>query len=439
MNIEKKMISKIEISNYKSIEKITLNLGRINVFIGENGAGKSNILEAIALAGATAAEKLDNEFLVSRGIRLTKPEFMRSAFEKSKTSLPISIKLENEKNESIEIDLQNDNSPYSKWKSNINYNGANFDWEKIQESLKKIISLNIEKEKNPDETRTELKEFLEILSGTFRKLNDESFSKENENQPKESHKTSEIKINLKSGIQRDAMDLFVNSATKESEINRNIRDFLIYSPENSSLRLLEKEGQIEPLGINGEGLLRLLHFYSGPEHFDILESIKTPLKSLGWFGNFNAAKENNEERIILNDRYLDCDLSDFDQRSANEGFLFLLFYLSLFHSKLTPNFFAIDNIDASLNPKLCQKLTSELVKISKKSNKQAILTTHNPSVLDGLNLDDDEQRLFVISRSKSGATKIKRIMKPHQQEEAPPYRLSELFLRGTLGGLPKGF
>ncbi len=51
------MIAEIQIQNYKSIDKLRLELGRVNVFIGENGAGKSNILEAIALAAAPAANQ----------------------------------------------------------------------------------------------------------------------------------------------------------------------------------------------------------------------------------------------------------------------------------------------------------------------------------------------------------------------------------------------
>ena len=59
-----------------------------------------------------------------------------------------------------------------------------------------------------------------------------------------------------------------------------------------------------------------------------------------------------ERRIKIKDRYLANGLQYFDQRSANEGFLYLLFYLTLFVSDLTPHFFAIDNIDNALNPKL---------------------------------------------------------------------------------------
>ena len=76
------MIRKVRVENYKSIANLTLDLGRLTVLIGANGSGKSNILEAIALASAAAQDKLDNEFLISRGIRVTETRFMRSAFGK---------------------------------------------------------------------------------------------------------------------------------------------------------------------------------------------------------------------------------------------------------------------------------------------------------------------------------------------------------------------
>src|SRR5205823_438579 len=74
------MIRKVRVENYKSISDLTLEPGRVTVLIGANGSGKSNILEAIALASAAAQNKLDNEFLSSRGIRVTETRFMRSAF-----------------------------------------------------------------------------------------------------------------------------------------------------------------------------------------------------------------------------------------------------------------------------------------------------------------------------------------------------------------------
>ena len=74
------LIREVSIENYKSIRKLTFELGRVNVLIGANGSGKSNLLEAIAYGSAAARIKLDNEYLVPRGIRVVDPRFMRSAF-----------------------------------------------------------------------------------------------------------------------------------------------------------------------------------------------------------------------------------------------------------------------------------------------------------------------------------------------------------------------
>ncbi|MNZ85961.1 hypothetical protein D3C78_1047690 [compost metagenome] len=231
------------------------------------------------------------------------------------------------------------------------------------------------------------------------------------------------------------------SKERSNNVFSCLSGFIIYSPENTALRTFEREGQIEPLGINGEGLLKLLSVFEVENNEMALRNIKSSLKLLGWFKDFRIvpASANSPSRMEISDRWVHEQLNRFDQKSSNEGFLFLVFYFALFSSKLTPSFFAVDNIDASLNPKLCQKLTTQLYKLSCENDKQVILTTHNPAVLDGLNLDDPEQRLFVISRGTRGQTRIRRIEKPEQVEGMRPSKLSEAFLRGTLGGLPKGF
>ena len=77
--------------------------------------------------------------------------------------------------------------------------------------------------------------------------------------------------------------------------------------------------------------------------------------------------------------------------------------------------------------------------MAKENNKQVILTTHNPSILDGLDLSDDEQRLFVIYRNADGNTIAKRVQQPTSIPGINTVRLSEAFIRGYLGGLPKNF
>jgi len=377
------MITELDIKNYKSIRELHLPLGRINVFIGENGAGKSNILEVIALAAAAAADKLDHEFLSSRGIRVTAPEFMRPAFPDAPHTATIEITTKTAEGRNVTFQLNNDNEPYSKWISTLSegtYSGAEFP----------------------------------KFAAELAKLND----------------SYEAAIDL--------MHVLTKEAIKNASPALGLSSFVIFSPENSALRTFDREGQIEPLGINGEGLLKLLSFYAAKPDDVTLAKVKDSLKLFDWFDDFVTETVPSEARLLVRDRFLDENVKGFDHRSANEGFFFLLFYFLLFNSKLTPKFFAIDNIDASLNPKLCEKLIQELNALAKANDKQAILTTHNPAVLDGLDLNDDEQRLFVVSRGRDGTTKVKRIHKP-EPVNGNNLRLSELFIRGLIGGLPKGF
>ncbi len=125
----------------------------------------------------------------------------------------------------------------------------------------------------------------------------------------------------------------------------------------------------------------------------------------------------------------------FEQRSSNEGFLYLLFYLVLFTSEKTPAFFAIDNIETGFNPKLCTELIKILNELAKKYKKQVIITTHNPAILDGLNINDENQRLFIARRNKSGKTQIERI----KQKTKSKMKLSELWTKGFIGGIPDNF
>jgi AAA15 family ATPase/GTPase len=60
--MQKKMLTKFKVENFKSIHSLELELGRMNVFIGENGSGKSNVLEAVALASAAIMRYRGNVF-----------------------------------------------------------------------------------------------------------------------------------------------------------------------------------------------------------------------------------------------------------------------------------------------------------------------------------------------------------------------------------------
>jgi predicted ATPase len=51
-------LEKITIRNFKSIRDQTLELGPLNIFIGANGSGKSNLIEAFNLIRAVVDREL---------------------------------------------------------------------------------------------------------------------------------------------------------------------------------------------------------------------------------------------------------------------------------------------------------------------------------------------------------------------------------------------
>jgi len=400
------MISKLEIHNYKSLNDLTLEVGRFNVLIGENGCGKSNLLEAIALAAAADANKLDNEFLASRGIRVTEPKLMRSAFDNENLSAPIKINVTfNNTAISQKYTLIHDNQSYSNWSS------LEVDLSRLSSIWNQLIDL--EGDINID--RTEMFDRIESIRKHFLELTTKRFSMKEEDTKK-----------------------YFEYANKGVANHEKLENFLIYSPENTALRNFSKEGQIEPLGINGEGLLKLLKVIKN-ESSDQWQEIQDSLELFEWFDGIELPDiSSNDDQVSITDRYLTPAI-DIDQRSANEGFLFVLFYIALMVSKYTPKIFAIDNIDTSLNPKLCTRLIEELTRLAKKYDKQVFVTTHSPAILDGIDLTDDE-RLLVFSRNRAGHTRVKRITFVNKQASGgEKLKLSEAFLRGSLGGLPKGF
>ena len=403
------MIKSIQIKNFKSVLDLSLDLGEFNVLIGENGCGKSNILEAIAFGAANSADKLDYEFLGSRGIRVTNPEFMYSAFGNSKKKKSITINFKTGQQE-YSYGLVNDPNNSKKW---INKNK-----EIALKEIDKIFKvLYLE-----DDDKKRKKVLEEINEGESEIL-----------------KLSEI---LKPFRQETDFKVFFEKLypmlLEKTFSSDEISKFIIYSPEQRSLRKFEETTQIYPLGIRGEGLFQYIKELTlNTKNKKIIEDIKNNLILLDWYEDFDLPENlmQNEFALRIKDKYLYESLQYFDQKSTNEGFLYLLFYTTLFVTKTTPAFFAIDNIDASFNPKLCMQLTKNLAELSKKHFKQIIVTTHNPAILDGLNLKDDSQRLFVISRNSEGHTRAERI----NYNEKRTMKLSEVWTKGFIGGLPENF
>jgi hypothetical protein len=66
-----------------------------------------------------------------------------------------------------------------------------------------------------------------------------------------------------------------------------------------------------------------------------------------------------------------------------------------------------------------------------------MFTAHNPAVLDGLDLDNDDVRLFAVDRDSNGHTVHQRLEPtPELMAQNLEYPLSRLWMMGHLGAVP---
>ena len=390
------MIKEIAIKNFKSIVDLKLPLGRFNLFIGANGSGKSNILEAIAFGAAASSDKLDFEYFANRGIRVVEPRFMLPAFSE----------VESDK---ILISVTNEENNTSEYSIHYNTEAKPARWEDDSISFMQMLAyLN----KKVAEEEPKMNDLIEVLKRM------------------EAKRGGDTTINF--------LIESTDKGVKVIPINIGIGRFLIYSLEETRLRKADDSNKTYPLGLHGEGLFAYLKVLAQrSDSLEIFNEIKENLKVLDWFDDLQVPSEqlSNEFNLKLKDSYLADTINTFDQRSTNEGFLYLLFYLTLIISDETPTFFAIENIDTAFNPKLCREVTKRLIELARKHDKQIIATTHNASVLDGMNLNEDDVYLHVVRRSIDGYTKTNRVVL--KQELGMP--LSEAWQKGFLGGLPDNF
>ena len=362
------MIETITVKNFKSITDMTLSLGNVNVFIGANGSGKSNILEAIAMVAAERSAQIEVNSMIQKGIRIAKPDLMISSFYGQPSNSTINVNISGTEGERIKYAVTNlaPEDIYSTW---------NAPWS-----------------------------------------------------------TGARRGNIKEAVE------------KTDKLREYLSKYLIYSLSINALRGLTSDSLQYPLGLNGEGLDVLLNNIPKEEIMQIKESAKD---YISWIEDIFFDSEEiykmqgyklgrSKSNLYFRDKFMQKKNNLFSAENANEGALELLFYLTLFISRKTPDFFAIDNIENGLNPRLCRFLMKKICELAVKHGKQVLITTHNPAILDGLNLNDGSQRLYVVTRNDEGKTQAKRIQTKEQTGEQR-MMLSEMWMKGLIGGVPYNF
>jgi len=390
------MIRTIKIDGFKSIPSMNLDLGRVNCFIGANGVGKSNILEAIGVLGAAANGTVDDESLLRRGVRPGVPRLYKSSFETARTPAHIGLRALGAENEEYRISILNPlENPSPAWA---------FKTEFLSDGQTEIVSDGVRSKKNL--TPTAGLAALQIVE--------------------------------------------TGSDSLAFKLMQRLQGYAIYSPNTPTLRAMMADQQSrDPVGLSGgrlaEGFADFRRTILDKDE-DLLDSVFDLIDWVADIETTNAAGSllspsvaRTKDVLKFTDRFMKKSRNSLTAYDASEGALYVLFCAILCLSPQAPKIFAIDNLDQALNPRLVTRLTSKLGTWLNHADKgrQLLFTAHNPAVLDGLDLRDDDIRLFAVDRNSDGHTQVTQIV-PSDPLLAlnKDYPLSRLWLMGRLGAVP---
>jgi len=390
------LIKRFRIHFFKSIVDQEINLGLVNVFIGANGSGKSNVLEALGILSAAASGRVDDESLRHRGVRPGVPRLYKSAFGQ-RLGPHISFEAYAQ-NASYSASLNNPlENPRPAWL---------FKTEDLRSKGRSVASRSPRTAKNVEQGIAALK-------------------------------TAELE-----------------ESDPAVQLLSCLRDYAIYAPNTLMLRGLTIDPQTrEPVGLAGGRLaeaVRQLKSMARNDEF-LAVALEELLELIDWVRDFGVTASAEailsssvpRAKFVLSfrDRYMREGKNTLSAHDASEGALYVLFCAVLALLPSSPKCFSVDNLDQALNPRLSQKLVGSLCRWITESPtpRQILFTAHNPAVLDGLPLDDDRVKLFAVDRNSKGHTVINHIAVTDELRSLSEKRgwpLSRLWLMGHLGGVP---
>jgi energy-coupling factor transporter ATP-binding protein EcfA2 len=392
------MIRTIQINGFKSIESASVELGRVNCFIGANGVGKSNILEAIGVLGAAASGRVDDESLMRRGVRAGVPRLFKTSFEVGRTPSQIVLSALMDDKAKFSVSLLNPlGNPHPAW---------TFKTESLSDGVMPIVSRGV--------------------------------------------RTASANLAETSGLAALKV-VELASASPAARLIAMLQNYAIYCPNTPTLRGAATDAQSrDPLGLSGgrlaEAFAEFQKSIQASDDDDVFDSV---LELLDWVADIDttdfagpllsSAVPRSKLLLKFTDRFMKKSRNTLTAHDASEGALYVLFTALLCLSPAAPRLLAIDNLDQALNPRLVTRLTSKLSYWLRQSGaqRQLLFTAHNPAVLDGLDLSDEEVRLFAVERNSDGKTCLRRITLTEKLRALnKEFPLSRLWLMGNLGALP---
>jgi AAA15 family ATPase/GTPase len=380
--INGRMIEEISIRNFKSIEESKIGLKNINIIIGSNNSGKSNLLDAFVLYGQLLAVKLQEVFGPG-------PYSFRNLFFRGGDI----------KTDSMDFDI------------------------KYRDRIPISHSFSLEDYRNPSST---FPSFLLRIKKEIISINgiDETNSMADE-------------LRIRNEFTNHQLDA---DTTDFVRLCRGIRKFQFVPKE------IKRERAVDPLvqGVpflltDGSNLVNVL-FGIRDANNSTFEAIMTDFKSIFTDVSGLSFRHLGESRYALEfTRKVNGKDWRFIGPEISDGFVIALAVFTLIHlPNAQPNasrIILIEEIENGLNPNTLRIMLERLIKASKKYNIQFIITTHSPIILEHMSQSPE---YVIVCDQQDGHSKyvsLPEILSKFGDDYEPGESLFNLWFEGHLGGL----
>lgn len=396
------MIKGFYIDNFKSLVDFRLppephQLGSFTCLVGLNGAGKSTVLQAFDFVGHLA----NGQVATWLKQREWKAADLTSRFLKKKL-----IQFE------LEIDVPTE--------GRIVWSGS-FNTTEMRCTAETVTV-------NDDEQALHIKDGQLLVSGT-------------DSKPSVQYPIRSMKYEGSTLSFIDVRDVHPALGVLK-HVAANLRSLDLLSPH--SMRRRAKEG--EDIGYGGERLSAFIHGLPAKDKVALTKALKTFYPQVSELSTTALRAGWKDLRIV--ERYDSAQSTpsrlESDTRQVNDGLLRVLAILSqvsvakTFDRTNQPNSLGqscvlFDEIENGINPELMQKLVALLLG----AERQVIVTTHSPLVLNYLPDEVAKEAVLLLYRNNAGHTKVVRLFDlPSTQKKLTLLGPGEVFVDTNLEALP---
>lgn len=431
------MLQRIHIQNFRSLKDVSLDLKPINLLIGANNSGKSNLLK-----GLLFYYDLINNFHL-----LTEQSFKDNCFQRE----DIIISAHQYKPFKLDFIMQKETGKEYLYSLEI-YKGLNYSYSQfIGRSLAHTRDGFIIND-------------LDYILNSFDKFklqvfNNDFYTIKPFNCPKINKVKSEgiksfmsyrdnidsIGINFEDSV--PDIDKFLLQNNDVDGFDKQILDSFvnlkIYQPEPSQLK--------KPIALNTDKFVNsdasnLVAFLDNmdDEFPDVIKAINQDLTTcIPEFKDIRFRKISpSEKQLGLRDKYDKIYWSD----ELSEGTLYFLALLAIVHQPNPPKLLLLEEPEKGIHPRRIDEVIDLIFKLAYEKEIQVMMTTHSPLVLD--KFKDIPEAVFVFDKNEEGATEIRNLEKDIliPKEEAQEKQgiqpidytrsMGSNWLMGFFGGVP---